>query len=233
MAIYDDSTTPQKWCSTIADFLQANPTAWCQRSLARTTYGLDCDSDDPAATGWCTVGLLEKFVGKSDMVVRCMKLLSRAITPYGAPSHMAAHPIGFNDYPGRTVDDVIALFRCASYMPEIADHKPQVRAKSDWSEETVYCGFGQALGALSEAAQATLAAFDSLPAAKEPTKIVVPDWTNLSGLSPAKGAGSNNINPQKKLDESQLAGADVVKLSNWVTAQWSINQALKYLKLAA
>lgn len=126
MAMFGDEVmgftkTPQQYCAEIADFLSTHRDAWTQGSMARDASGEACDTDDPAARRWCALGLIDKFARWPHLTRRCATLLSRVVTPIYAKRDLPRSPAAYNDAPGRTVDDVITMFRCASYMPELPE----------------------------------------------------------------------------------------------------------------
>lgn len=111
--------TPQQYCGQIAAFLQEHPDAWTRGEYARTSDNDPCDPDDDEAVKLCTLGLIMKFV-RNDVIRRqCERLCSRTITPYNSPH--AVSIVSFNDGHAKDVQDVVAMFRAASYLPNVPD----------------------------------------------------------------------------------------------------------------
>lgn len=118
--------SPQEYCGIIAGWLQQNPQAWCQGAMARDADGYGKDASDPNSRAYCTMGLLEKFIPDMTMRDRCAKLLSRVLTPFreGVIARSNRSPVSYNDTSGRSVEEIISMFRCASYMPDVPECEP-------------------------------------------------------------------------------------------------------------
>lgn len=89
-------TTIKTIASDIADELRSNPKAWHRGGFSNSTGQFDVDAPD--ATAWCLSGHMKR----------------RGVSLSGEEYHaFAIHCHGsvcaWNDVPGRTVDDVIAL----------------------------------------------------------------------------------------------------------------------------
>lgn len=118
MADYFDwgTKSPQQYCAEIADFLQQHPHAWTRGVFATDADGIGVSPTSRLAQKFCALGLLMKFVRDRAMQLRCEQLLSRAVTPYGAA--IMRSPANYNDTIAESVQDVIAMFRAASYLPD-------------------------------------------------------------------------------------------------------------------
>jgi len=191
---YDEepaTKTPQEYCAEIADFLGANRDAWTQGAAARDGYGQACDSDDSDARRWCAIGLVEKFVRWPHMQNRCVRLLSRVVTPLG---HSGRSPAAFNDMHGRKVDEVISMFRAASYLPTL----PEDQMVPPMHEPVCLYGFGQSItedqpmpeelppsvfDTLNQASATAMVSFyatnNAIPVLNEARVIEVPNWTEM------------------------------------------------------
>jgi hypothetical protein len=109
--------TPQQYCADIAIFLTECPHAWTQGYLARDQFARPCDTVSYQAEKWCIFGLIQKFVKDVRLANRCAALVSRVITPLA--SAIPHSPAAYNDLSSRTVAEIIQVFRCASYMPDL------------------------------------------------------------------------------------------------------------------
>jgi hypothetical protein len=134
-----DVYTPQQYCGQIADFLVANPGAWLQGALAADAMGYrGIDPDHPEARKWCSVGLLDKFIADVEMNRRASNLVRKVIAPIESI-------VFFNDMQGRTINDVIQMFRCASYMLESEQLVAERKAAAESPEESLGMKYAKAL----------------------------------------------------------------------------------------
>jgi hypothetical protein len=114
--------TAQDYCREMRYFLHKSPDAWCQGVSARTGGGGPCTPTSPHARAWCMLGLIEHFVGDDGTRERVTDLLMRAISPdCWIPLHI------YNDVPGRTVTEMIALLDTAAKLGDVP--KPIGRAE--------------------------------------------------------------------------------------------------------
>lgn len=79
----------------LADFFEQNPNAWCQDAGARDADGREVLPDNPDAVQWCIWGCIYKF----------------GISYYAVHDRINESLPGWNDNPGRTVQDVITMLR--------------------------------------------------------------------------------------------------------------------------
>lgn len=178
--------TPQEYCAEIADFLSANRDAWTQGAAARDAYGHACDSEMVIARRWCAIGLIEKFVQWPHIANRCVHLLKRAITPL---NWRARSPAAYNDTSGRTVDDVIRMFRCASFMPTLPeDQMIPPTATTSWvpdvitEDQPLPDELPPVLYQTLDAAITSVANFYAMNAAEAPPPepvIKIPNWSEM------------------------------------------------------
>lgn len=134
--------SPQEYCAHIAQFLQDNPDAWTRGEYARARNNWPTHPHDPEAKQFCTLGLLLRFV-PNEKRSACERLLSRVITPYNHGG--AVQVVSYNDSFAKDVNDIIAMFRAASYLPDVPERYP---ARDRVKEETVggNGGAGQSCG---------------------------------------------------------------------------------------
>lgn len=114
-----DTTTmsPQHCCAAIANFLEADRGAWIRGTFAIDHRGARRQPSDPDARAWCALGLVQKFTRSVREYNGVVELLARALTPLGSGVIRAVDR--YNDRVAKDVDDIIRLFRCASYMPDL------------------------------------------------------------------------------------------------------------------
>lgn len=96
--------TPQEIAKSIADELRQHPERWTQGCTARNKEGMPVPHDDIAAVCWCALGHLWRIDpdGSTGMLDAAFSLMARKHMDFGSI-------VKFNDAPGRTVEDVIAL----------------------------------------------------------------------------------------------------------------------------
>lgn len=81
---------------------------WCQKAHARRADGSACPVFDPAAASYCVLGLVDRITGDRDIhtYVRAIDLIHDVLQDVTV--------VGWNDTPGRTVGEVVALLRQAA-----------------------------------------------------------------------------------------------------------------------
>lgn len=116
--------TAQDYCREIAEFLRVNPTAWTQGVTARGGDGCPMSSSSPFARSFCALGLLERFMGHSDVIrFTGLSLLSKALARLTGDFIPIHH---YNDEDGRRVEDIVAVFEMAATIPCSEPIEPDV-----------------------------------------------------------------------------------------------------------
>lgn len=93
--------TVQQIAAEIAQELREHPERWTQGVFARDEKGIPCFPNDSKAECWCILGFIHKSKPKTpDFWPQLCNLCGIENT---------GHLSKWNDAPGRTVDDVIAL----------------------------------------------------------------------------------------------------------------------------
>ena len=82
--------------------LIAEPENWCQDVSARSSINRAVDPDDPAACRFCALGAIIRVGGYSEARYAATTLLDDEEMEMGVTV--------FNDAPGTTHDDILALF---------------------------------------------------------------------------------------------------------------------------
>lgn len=165
MAVFDDvqeAKSAQAYCAEIANFLEEHPTAWTRGSFAADRDGHMCPPTSSRAVVFCALGLLMRFIPTRAIQMQAERLLSRAVTPYGASTMLSA--AAYNDVEARSVHDVILMFRAASYLPLARQQSLLIPESPDaWLFKTA------AQEAPTSIEPAAMPAFD-----------LVPDWVRIA-----------------------------------------------------
>ena len=86
--------------------LLAKPEAWTQNAYARNAKGKKVDFDSREAVAWCCSGAIRLVTGeKSGPFPASNKSINRAAEAIGCTV------INWNDHPGRTHSEVVALLK--------------------------------------------------------------------------------------------------------------------------
>ena len=79
---------------------------WCQGPEAETIEGFPCGPKDPRAVGWCLVGAFFRSLAfGSNAFENCWH---RFLVPFVRRKY-GCTPIGFNEHPGTTQKEVLAM----------------------------------------------------------------------------------------------------------------------------
>jgi hypothetical protein len=100
--------TPQEVLTKAAELLEANPTAWTQKWLARNAEGNNTSPRNPNACSWCALGAIAKVQNLPDapqLYNPAAKLLA---------SYLGISIVDWNDNPVRTRGEVAHALRSAA-----------------------------------------------------------------------------------------------------------------------
>jgi len=197
------SMTPQSHCAFMADWFAANPERWTQGSFARDAEGCATDPGSPGAHAFCAMGLLQRFLGDARTYEHCLTLLTRAITPLETGGSVIPRSIAaFNDTAGRTVEDIIQMFRCASYMPEV---EPELNIEEIAAKIEAETKLGNMyVKALADSMMQTKQLVEKNYSQTSAY------WNKLASLPPVIYTGDNDVNPLKT---PILAGEEVMSMA--------------------
>lgn len=132
-----------------------------------------------APAHFCAMGLLERFVINGGKRERCVHLLARVLTPYceGSTIRSNRSPVSYNDMSGRTVGEIIQMFRCASYLPDVTEREPhEMLEQLQWKSQ-----------------QYT----DALNDAMKVPDVKTPDWLKFGDVIMSGSAAKLGLAPSK------------------------------------
>lgn len=89
---------------------------WTQKTYARDADGISCDLEAPYAACWCILGAMRKLqysgAYTTDTIYHARQLVANAVP--ALPTHPTRCAIAeFNDTPGRTKEEILAIFNQA------------------------------------------------------------------------------------------------------------------------
>jgi hypothetical protein len=107
--------TPQDVLIKAAKLLEANPTAWIQKYVARSKGGWPEKANNPNACSWCALGAIAKVQNLPDAPQEhnpAAKLLA---------SHLGVNIVEWNDHTLRTREEVIEGLRSAAELQTVTN----------------------------------------------------------------------------------------------------------------
>lgn len=103
----DEKMTPQQVAADIAREYREDAARWTQDWYAKDANGEECSSRDPIAVCWCLRGAIERRVGDWGDETQTFRAFDAALGHEPEENHL--YLVEWNDEPGRTVAEVIAL----------------------------------------------------------------------------------------------------------------------------